>query len=285
MPDAFEPLVQQCNSRNIPLIACPGHQEWDEDLISACSVPALEVDTVFSYLMRGGTENFQNLFLYLSDSYLGTSYGSEAQTEAPWEGIYHPDVEEGLEAEEFVQQRFLTEQPTIGLLFYRAHWMSGNLRAVDALIRRLEELGANVLPVFSFSLKHNPDGASEPSRAFSQYLSRPDGSSRVDCIISTMGMSMGDLSKDGATIASGWSVDYLDRLNVPVIQGIVSTGTEEQWLESSLGLGPIDTAMSVALPEFDGRIISVPLPGSHSRVPCLPTWTIASASKTSRIHR
>ena len=30
-------------------------------------------------------------------------------------------------------------------------------------------------------------------------------------------------------------------------------------MESSLGLGPIDTAMSVALPEFDGRIITVPI--------------------------
>ncbi len=74
-----------------------------------------------------------------------------------------------------------------------------------------------------------------------------------------MGMSMGDLSNDGPTVASGWSVDYLQKLNVAVIQAIVSTGAEEQWLESPLGLGPIDTAMSVALPEFDGRIISAPI--------------------------
>ena len=54
-------------------------------------------------------------------------------------------------------------------------------------------------------------------------------------------------------------MDYLDNLNVPMVQAIVSTGTEEDWLESDLGLGPIDTAMSVALPEFDGRLISVPI--------------------------
>ena len=259
MPETFDPLVQLCRARRIPLIACPGHAEWDEDLVAACSVAPVEVETVFSYLIQGGVDNLRNLFLFLSDSYLGTSYGHEAPAPVPWEGIYHPDLEGIIDPEEFARQRFLTDRPTIGFLFYRAHWMSGNLQGVDALIRRLEEVGANVLPVFSYSLKHNPDGVEGPNRTLSQLLSRPDGSARVDCIINTMGMAMGDLSKEGPTIATGGALEALENLDVPVIQAIVSTGTENQWLESSLGLGPIDTAMSVALPEFDGRIISVPV--------------------------
>ena len=271
MPDAFDRLVQLCHTLGVPLVACPGHQEWDEDLISACSVSVAEVDTVFAYLMRGGVDNIRNLFVFLSDSYFGTSYGAEAPAPAPWEGIYHPDVGESFDPEAFTRERFSPGRPAVGLLFYRAHWMSGNLQAVDALIRRLEELGADVLPIFSFSLKHNPtdeygeEGEEGPTRALSQYLSQPDGSPRVHCVINTMGMSMGDLSKEGTTIASGWSVDYMEQLNIPVIQAIMSTGTEEQWLESSLGLGPIDTAMSVALPEFDGRIISVPISFKEER--------------------
>ena len=268
MPEAFDRLVQLCHSLGVPLVACPGHQEWDEDLISACSVSVAEVDTVFAYLMRGGVANLRNLFIFLSDSYCDTSFGPEAPAPAPWEGIYHPDVTESFDAEGFTRERFSPGKPAVGVLFYRAHWMSGNLQAVDALIRRLEDLGADVLPIFSFSLKHNPadepgqDGTDEkdgPTRALSQYLAQPDGSPRVHCVINTMGMSMGDLSKEGTTIASGWAVDYLEQLNIPVIQAIMSTGTEEQWQDSSLGLGPIDTAMSVALPEFDGRIISVPI--------------------------
>ena len=275
MSQAFDPLVRLCHSRGIPLIACPGHQEWDEDLVAACSVPVAEVETVFSYLMRGGIGNMQNLFLFLSDSYLGSDYGYEAPTPLPWEGIYHPDVSDGADVETFVRERFRPGRPNIGVLFYRAHWMSGNLQAIDSLIRRLENLEANVLPIFSYSLKHDPEGdgpvrsdgaqadgneATGPgsNRTFSHYLVDPDGSPRVECIINTMGMSMSNLSQDVATLASVWSVDYLDRLNLPIIQGISSTSTEEQWLESSLGLGPIDTAMNVALPEFDGRIISVP---------------------------
>ncbi|MCH8745889.1 MAG: cobaltochelatase subunit CobN, partial [Chloroflexi bacterium] len=265
MPDTFDRVVKLCHSLAVPLVACPGHQEWDEDLISACTMSVAEVDTVFAYLMRGGVPNIRNLFIFLSDSYCGTDYGPEAPAPAPWEGIYHPDVGESFDPEAFTRERFSPGRVAVGLLFYRAHWMSGNLQAVDALIRRLEELGADVLPIFSFSLKHNPedeytrDGKDGPARALSQYLARPDGSPRVHCVINTMGMSMGDLSKEGTTISSGWAVDYLEQLNIPVIQAIMSTGTEKQWLDSTLGLGPIDTAMSVALPEFDGRIISVPI--------------------------
>ena len=259
MPEIFDPLVRLCHEKGTPIIACPGHQEWDQELVTACNVPPSELDAVFSYLIRGGVPNFQNLFLFLSDSYLGSEYGHEAPAEVPWEGVYHPDEAEGMDAENFVKHRFQPDRPNIAVLFYRAHWMSGNLQTIDALIRRFEELGANVLPIYSFSLKHNPEGDGQANRTFTEILCDAEGNSRVHCIVNTMGMSMTDIQQDVATFATGPQVDYLDRLNVPIIQGIFSTGKESEWEESSLGLGPIDTAMSVALPEFDGRIIAVPI--------------------------
>ena len=259
MPETFDALARLCRSRGIPLIACPGHQEWDEDLVSACTAPAPEVETVFSYLMQGGVQNFQNLFLFLSDTYFGTEYGHEAPAPLPWEGIYHPDAADGADVDSYIARRFQPGRPSIGVLFYRAHWMSGNLQPIDSLIRSLERMGANVLPVFAFSLKHSPEGDGQANRAFTEFLVDPEGVPRVQCVINTMGMSMGDLSVEGPAIATGWSVDYLDNLNIPMVQAIISTGSQEEWLENSLGLGPIDTAMSVALPEFDGRLISVPI--------------------------
>ena len=83
--EVFEPLVEICRANGIPLIACPGHQEWDEDLVTACTAPVAEVETVFSYLMRGGVLNFRNLFLFLADTYLGTDYGHEAPAPMPWQ--------------------------------------------------------------------------------------------------------------------------------------------------------------------------------------------------------
>ena len=266
MPETFDALVRHCRSEGIPLIACPGHQEWDEDLVTACTVPVAEVEAVFAYLIQGGVQNFQNLLLFLSDTYFGTDHGHEAPAPLPWEGIYHPDAavlrqdQDGrMDVESYIAQRFQPGRPSIGILFYRAHWMSGNLLPIDSLIRSLESKGANVLPVFAFSLKHSPEGDGVANRAFTEYLAGPDGTPRVQCIINTMGMSMGEISAEGPAVATGWSVDYLDALNVPMVQAIISTGTQDEWLESDLGLGPIDTAMSVALPEFDGRLISVPI--------------------------
>ncbi|MDE2779321.1 MAG: cobaltochelatase subunit CobN [Chloroflexota bacterium] len=261
MPETFDSLVSLCHERGIPLIACPGHQEWDEDLVTACSVPVAELETVFSYLMRGGIDNFRNLFLFLSDTYLGSEFGHEAPEPVPWEGIYHPEAEpeETADVDAYIASRFKAGCPSVGLLFYRAHWMSGNLLFVDDLIRCLEARDVNVLPVYSYSLKHNPEEEGQRSRTLTSFMAGSDGQPRVDCIINTMGLAMSDLSQEGPTIATGWSVDLLDALDIPIIQGIVSTGSRQEWEDSSLGLGPIDTAMNIALPEFDGRIITVPI--------------------------
>ena len=174
MPESFDANVRLCHRSGTPLIACPGHEEWDQDLVSACTVPPAEVDAVFSYLIRGGVQNFQNLFLFLSDSYLGTAFGHEAPASLPWEGIYHPALADGFAPDDidgYVARRFRAGAPTVGILFYRAHWMSGNLKPIDALIARLEELGANVLPVFSYSLKHSPEEEEETNRTFTRFLS------------------------------------------------------------------------------------------------------------------
>src|SRR3712207_6482195 len=57
---------------------------------------------------------------------------------------------------------------------------------------------------------------------------------------------------------SEWEVPALEALGVPVVQGICTTTSRRAWLESDAGLSPLDTAWQVAIPEFDGRIVSVP---------------------------
>ena len=69
---------------------------------------------------------------------------------------------------------------------------------------------------------------------------------------------MGHVNPDGPT-PSGWSVEALERLGVPILQAITVGSSHAQWDASPRGLSPLDTAMNVALPEFDGRIIGVPV--------------------------
>ena len=70
--------------------------------------------------------------------------------------------------------------------------------------------------------------------------------------------AMGEVNPDGPTLGN-WSAEGIKALNVPVLQAINSVGTYDEWKESSRGLNPLDTAMNVAIPEFDGRIITLPI--------------------------
>jgi len=55
-----------------------------------------------------------------------------------------------------------------------------------------------------------------------------------------------------------WDVTALAALDIPILQGLCLTWSRERWADSSEGLTPLDVATQVAVPEFDGRIITVP---------------------------
>src|SRR5262249_19526706 len=84
------------------------------------------------------------------------------------------------------------------------------------------------------------------------------GRPRIDVLISTMSFAMADISPQGL-IPAGWSAGALAALDVPILQAITAGTTRWQWDVSTRGPNPPDTAMNVALPEFDGRIITVPI--------------------------
>ena len=72
---------------------------------------------------------------------------------------------------------------------------------------------------------------------------------KVKLLLNTTSFS---LAKIGESAQS----KFWSELNVPVLQVILSSSTESQWLDSPQGLMPRDVAMNVALPEVDGRIIT-----------------------------
>nr|BFE68959.1 hypothetical protein GCM10020092_022600 [Actinoplanes digitatis] len=55
-----------------------------------------------------------------------------------------------------------------------------------------------------------------------------------------------------------WDVGVLADLDVPILQGLCLTSSRAAWEDSDDGLSPLDAATQVAIPEFDGRIITVP---------------------------
>ena len=119
-----------------------------------------------------------------------------------------------------------TDRPSIGIVFYRAHWMSGNTRFIDALINALEKQGLNVLPVFTASLRAGSDNGNTLPTAL-RYFSSQQGT-HIDVLINTTAFAMGEITPGGSTPA-GWSVSVLEQLNVPVLQAITSGMIEAQW--------------------------------------------------------
>jgi cobaltochelatase CobN len=252
----FRLLSDTAQTQDRHLIVLSGTGTPDPELTAACTVAPAMAHEAAAYLQEGGIDNVTHLLRFLADHLLLTGFGYDPPRPQAQHGIYHPDLPRQATLADWLARR-APRRPAVGLLFYRSHWMSGNLGFIESLVREIEKRGADVLPVFTSSLKETtPDQTGRRPAAFT-FLA-PEGRPLVDVLISTIAFAMGDVNLSGATQA-GWSVDALAALDIPVLQAICGGTTRWQWEVSPRGLNPLDTAMNVALPEFDGRVITVPV--------------------------
>lgn len=275
----FSELVEHARRHGRHLIVVSGTGEPDPELAAVSGVSADVLHMTLNYFQAGGSVNLAQLLRYLSDHLLLTGFGFEPAHALPEHGIHHPDLAPGAGLEEWLALRD-PARPSVGIVFYRAHWMSGNTRFVDALLSALEARGMNVLPVFTSSLRAGAGAGSLPSAL---RLMADASGARVDVLINTTSFAMGEITPGGPTPA-GWSVGVLEALDVPVLQAITSGMTLEQWRQSARGLNPLDTAMNVVLPEFDGRIVTVPL-SFKARASGLPNEAVEYEPVTDRVAR
>jgi cobaltochelatase CobN len=251
-PEGVDALRERCTTAGVPLLAFGGEAEPDAELTALSTAPAGVVAEAFEYLRHGGVDNTAQLLRFLADTLLLEGFGFEAARVVPDLGAYLPgrgDVPlDGLELD--------PGRPTVGVAFYRTHRIAGNTAFVDALVEALDAAGANALPIWCYSLRPDADGrvaALEPMRG------------RVDALVATVLASGGSNAAD-ALPAGGerpedwldWRADALASLDVPVLQGICATSSRERWAAADTGITPLDAAMQVAIPEFDGRIVGVP---------------------------
>jgi cobaltochelatase CobN len=247
----FGELVQLAKQRQQHLIVVSGTGDLNPEFAAVSTVsPAILQDTL-NYLQAGGYSNFGSLLFYLSDHLLMTGFGASPAIPLPEHSIYHPDLPENADISDWLKYRN-PALATIGITFYRAHWITGNTEFVDAIIRSLEDRNVNVLPVFTSSLKAVN---SESGRPFAFEFFQSSGV-RIDVLINTISFAITDIQPAG-TVSK--PLESLTRLDVPILQAITSGMSQGPWESSARGLNPLDTAMNVAIPEFDGRIITVPV--------------------------
>ncbi|MCS6959060.1 MAG: cobaltochelatase subunit CobN [Pseudanabaenaceae cyanobacterium SKYGB_i_bin29] len=207
------------------LIVLPGDDIPDLDLLSHSTVDAVTVNYIWQYFLEGGSQNYQNLLYYIANRCLGYAIDYHEPATIPRFGIYP------------TPHKTLTTDRKVALLFYRAHYLSGNTKTIDELVYALGEKQIQVIPIYVSSLK-NPD------------IQKAVRELCADCqvILNTTSFSIADLKQEVSTI------DLWQNLNVPVLQVIFSTNTKQAWLNSKKGLAPRDMAMNVVMPEVDGRI-------------------------------
>ncbi|HEY4049426.1 MAG TPA: cobaltochelatase subunit CobN, partial [Acidobacteriaceae bacterium] len=243
----FDRLKAACLERGQSLVLVSGCGENTSEFSETIHVPADVMQTAAEYLAFGGVNNLAELLRFLSDRLVMTGLGYAPPCAMPEHGIYLPDVDAAT-FEDWQRQADPTK-PTAAVLFYRAHRMSGNTAFIDAIAGALQSKGMNALCIFTSSLKSREAG--RPA-AF-QWIE-----GRADVLISTLSFALGEVNT-GAVTVPGEAIGSLDHLGIPVLQAIASGMPRGAWEGSRRGLNALETAVNVAIPEFDGRIITVPI--------------------------
>jgi cobaltochelatase CobN len=243
----FDKLKEACIERGQSLVLVSGTGDNASEFAETINVPIDVMQTTSGYLDLGGVANMGELLRFLSDRLMLTGYGYAAPSPMPEHGIYLPNMDVAT-FEDWHRQSDPTK-PTAAILFYRAHRMSGNTAFIDKVAQALQNKGMNALCIFTSSLKSKEDG--RPA-AFG-FLE-----GKADVLISTLSFAIGDVNTGSVTLA-GEAVNSLEELGIPVLQAIASGMPRGAWEGSRRGLNSLDTAVNVAIPEFDGRIITVPI--------------------------
>ncbi|SDF46915.1 cobaltochelatase CobN subunit [Blastococcus aurantiacus] len=229
----YEDMLQPLLDSGLPVVVLGGEQLPDAELMALSTVPMGVATEAHAYLAQGGPDNVVQLHRFLADTVLLDGEGFETPAVAPdWGLLDRPSAATG---------------PRVAVLYYRAHHLAGNTAFVHTLCEAIETAGGVPVPIYTASLR-----AVDPAML--------DVLRTVDAMVVTVLAAGG--SRPATAQAGGddgaWDVGELARLDVPVIQGLVLGTPRETWAANDDGLSPLDVGNQVAIPEFDGRIISVP---------------------------
>ncbi|WP_267161170.1 cobaltochelatase subunit CobN [Halovenus salina] len=254
----YEYAVSQFTEAGVPLVV---NATGDAFAIEDTTVAPEDRETVCTYLERGGTANIANCLRYLSATFGGVDREYDPPFALPTEGVYHPDYP-GASYEELLDS-FDPGQPTVAVWFYESHWTHENTRYVDAQVRALEAQGANALPIFC-NPATDSDEQQDAEWVTDKWLVH-EGEPVVDAILSSFmfSLSMDERGRSAGDEGEGAEEVFLTRLGVPVIQTVTTMRSRSRYQGSDTGVMGFELALSVALPEFDGNVITHPISGKE----------------------
>ncbi|MEU0270098.1 cobaltochelatase subunit CobN [Nocardioides sp. NPDC006303] len=247
--------------RGTPVVVLGGEQQPSAELMEHSTVPMGVAAEAHRYLAEGGPGNLAQLHAFLSDTVLLTGFGFEPPATVPaWGFAERPGSTDG--------------KPRIGVLYYRAHETSGNTAFAHALADAIDATDAATgVPVFAGSLRSAPDDLYEALGT-------------LDALIVTVLAAGGSVpaSASAGGEDEAWDVERMAALDIPVLQGLCLTSSRAEWEASDDGVTPLDSANQIAIPEFDGRIITAPFSFKELDEQGLPHY-VADPERTARVAR
>ncbi|HET9128132.1 MAG TPA: cobaltochelatase subunit CobN, partial [Propionibacteriaceae bacterium] len=259
-PHDLWPGLAGVRERGTPLVVLSGEQQPSAELMGLSTVPIGVAADAHRYLAEGGPVNLAQLHAFLSDLVLLTGTGFEPPAVIPSWGYAErtASVDPSL--------------PSIGILYYRAHEASGNSRFAHALADAVDATGqGRGVPIYAGSLRSAPD---ELYGALGT----------LDAVVVTVLAAGGSVpaSAGAGGDDEAWDVERMSALDIPVLQGLCLTTSRSEWEASEDGVVPLDSANQIAIPEFDGRIITVPFSFKEIDEHGLPTY-VADPERASRV--
>ncbi|MGW2268350.1 cobaltochelatase subunit CobN [Streptomyces koyangensis] len=256
---AWQEGIDALLAQDRPVVVLTGEQAPDAQLMEASTVPIGVAAEAHAYLAHGGPANLEQLARFLSDTVLLTGHGFDAPAPAPsWGPLERTPAPDA-------------SGPLIAVLYYRAHHMSGNTGFVDTLCGAIEEAGGRALPLYVASLRSpEPELLAELGRA--------------DALVTTV-LAAGGTKPAGASAGGddeSWDAGALAALDVPILQALCLTSSRADWEENDEGLSPLDAASQIAVPEFDGRLITVPFSFKELDADGLPVY-VADTERAARV--
>jgi len=245
----------------LPVVVLGGERQPSAELMECSTVPIGIAAQAHSYLAEGGPANLGQLHAFLCDTVLLTGEGFDEPAKVPEWG--YGERSEPIAA---------TDVARVGVLYYRAHEASGNSVFAHALADAIDATGQAVgVPIFASSLR------SAPQDLF-------DALATLDALVVTV-LAAGGSKPAAATAGEDdetWDIDRIAALDIPCLQGLCLTSSREEWEASDEGVSPLDSATQIAIPEFDGRIITAPFSFKEIDSDGLPRY-VADPERSARV--
>lgn len=219
-PYGVETLAALARENNIMLAVLPGGAEHDFSLAGSSTLPPAQCEMLRQYLATGGPEN--------ASRFLQCCFHLVGEREEPRGAIPFAAAGTYLQAGE--------GHIRVGIVFYRSVIEGGQTAPIDMLCGFLQQKGLSVSALYAGSLK---------DKASADHILDAWKDFAPDVIINATSFAVGSPE-----------LDPLRQFDCPVLQVSLTGTSEDVWQESAQGLAAKDLAMSVVLPELDGRIFT-----------------------------